>query len=340
MIVAWAPRLAHCLFRLFSGCLGRAFAAALFGLVAAAGGAAAENYPSGPLHIIVPYPAGGGNDIVARTVGMKLSERLGQAVVIDNKPGGGTLIGAEAAVRAPADGLTLFIGTIATMAINPSMYKDLPYNPTKDFVPIIQLVTNQMILVADPALPVTSVAELIAYAKANPRKLSYASFGNGSTPHLGMELLKTMTGTEMVHIPYKGGAQALTDLLGGHVSVMFIDTPPAMSHIKSGKIRALAVAAPKRLALLPDVPTVGETVPGFAFTSWTGLYTTAGTPPEVTARLNAELSAILKLPDVVAQFATLGVEPVGGSAVDLAEWQRSETGKWAKVVKDSGAKVN
>ena len=218
----------------------------------------AQGYPSKPIHIIVPYPAGGGNDIVTRVVAQKLADRLSQPVVIDNKPGGSTLIGAEAAVRAPADGYTLFVGTIATMAINPNLYSDLPYNPTKDFLPIIRLVNNHMVLVANPDLPVHSVKELVAYAKANSGKISYASFGNGSTPHLGMELLKTMTGIDMVHIPYKGAAQSLTDLLGGYVSVMFIDTTPALSYIKVGKIRALAVASPKRLPQLPDVPTVGE----------------------------------------------------------------------------------
>ncbi len=300
----------------------------------------AQGYPSKPIHIIVPYPAGGGNDIVTRVVAQKLADRLSQPVVIDNKPGGSTLIGAEAAVRAPADGYTLFVGTIATMAINPNLYSDLPYNPTKDFLPIIRLVNNHMVLAANPDLPVHSVKELVAYAKANSGKIPYASFGNGSTPHLGMELLKTMTGIDMVHIPYKGAAQSLTDLLGGYVSVMFIDTTPALSYIKADKIRPLAVASPKRLAQLPDVPTVDESVPGFAFTSWTGLYTNAGTPLEVVTKLNAELTEILKAPDVVEQFNTLGVELVGGSAAALGEWQQSETEKWAKVIKDAGVKLN
>ena len=225
------------------------------------------------------------------------------------------------------------------MAINPSLYKAMPYDPGRDFVPIITLCNNHMILVAAPDLPVHSVAELVAYAKTHPGQINYASFGNGSTPHLGMELFKAMTGINMVHIPYKGGAQALTDLLGGHVSVMFIDTTPAMAQLKTGKIRALAVASAHRLALLPEVPTVGEALPGFAFTSWTGLYATAGTPPEVVARLNAEVAAILKAPDIAEQFAALGVEPVGGSSAALADWQRTETGKWAKVVKESGVKA-
>ncbi|MCC7168492.1 MAG: tripartite tricarboxylate transporter substrate binding protein [Rhodospirillales bacterium] len=302
--------------------------------------ALAQTYPTKPVRIIVPYPPGGGNDIVARALGQKLTESLGQNVLVENKPGGGTLIGAEAAAKAPPDGYTLFVGTIATMAINPSLYKEMPYHPVKDFAPIIHLVNYHMILVAHPDLPVKSVAELIAHAKANPGKLSYASFGSGSTPHLGTELLKTMTGIDMVHIPYKGGAPAIADLVGGQVPVMFIDTPPALTHIKAGKMRALAVSPAQRTALMPDLPTVGETVPGFGFTSWAGLYATAGTPVEVVTRLNGEINRILKLPDIHEQLSKLGADPVGGTPKDLADWMAAETTKWAKVVKDSGAKLD
>lgn len=313
-------------------------AALLSGLVPAQ--ARAQAYPTKPVRIIVPYPASGGNDIIARAIGQRLQERLGQPVLVENKPGGGTLIGAEAAARSPADGHTLFVGTIATMSINPSLYKEMPYDPAKDFAPVIHLVNYHMILVTHPSLPAQSVGELVAHAKANPGKVSYASFGNGSTPHLGTELLKTMTGIDMVHIPYKGGAPALQDLLGGQVGMMFIDAPPSIGHIGAGKIRALAVASPQRTSLLPNLPTVGETVPGFGFTSWAGLFTNAGTPPEIVKKLNAEIGAILKLPEMQEQFAKLGADPVGGAPEALGEWMRQETARWGKVVKDSGAKLD
>lgn len=300
----------------------------------------AQAWPAKPIKVIVPYPPGGGNDIVVRTLANRLTESLGQPVLVENKPGGGTLIGAEAAAKSPPDGYTIFLGTIATLSINPSLFKQLPYNPAKDFTPVSQIVNYPLVLIANPSVPTTSVKELLALAKAKPGQMSYASFGNGSSPHLGTELLKTMTGVDIVHVPYKGGAPALADLLGGQVAMMFVDLPPALSHIRSGKVRAIAVSPLQRTALMPEVPTVAETVPGFGFSSWAGLLVPAGTPAEIVNRLHAEIARILNLPEVKQQLTGLGAEPVGSTPQQFAELIRSETAKWSRVVKDSGAKVD
>ena len=317
----------------------RAVTAALIAISAGmAATACAQAYPAKPIRIIVPYPPGGGNDIVVRAIGQKLAENFAQSVIVENKPGGGTLIGAEASARSPADGHTMFLGTIATMSINPSLYRELPYDAVKDFAPITQLVNYSMLLVANPSVPANSVAELLALAKTRP--LSYASFGNGSTSHLGMELLKAMTGVPLHHVPYKGSLPALTDVIGGKVAVMFVDLPPSFSHIKSGRVRALGVSSPQRSTLIPEVPTVAETVPGFSYGSWAGLLAPAGTPATIIARLHDEIARILSEPDIKAQLSGLGAEPVGSTSHQFAELIKSEITMWAKVVKDSGAKVD
>lgn len=310
--------------------------AGMIGLLTA--GAFAQGYPGKPIKVIVPYPPGGGNDIVVRSIGQTLAEHLGQSVVVENKPGGGTLIGAQAAAKSAPDGYTLFLGTIATMSINPSLYRELPYDPVKDFAPITQLVNYSMLLVANPSVPANSVAELLALAKT--RQLSYASFGNGSTSHLGMELLKAMTGVQLLHVPYKGSLPALTDVMSGHVPVMFVDLPPAISQIKSGRVRALAVSSPQRSTLMPEVPTVAETVPNFSYASWAGLLAPSGTPAAIIARLHDEVAQILSQPDIKAQLSGLGAEPVGSTPQEFAALIHSEIAKWAKVVNVSGAKLD
>lgn len=310
--------------------------AALFAFVPVV--ASAQSYPVRPIKIIVPYPPGGGNDIVVRSISQKLAENLGQPVVIENKPGGGTLIGAQEAAKSAPDGYTLFLGSVATMSINPSLYRVLPYDPATDFTPITQLVNYPLVLVANPSVPADSVAALLALAKT--RKLVYASFGNGSSPHLGTELLKAMTGVQLLHVPYKGGAPALMAVMSGQVDVMFVDMPPAISQLKSGRIKALAVSSPQRTTLMPEVPTVGETVPGFGFTSWAGLFVPAGTPAPIIAKLHDEVTQILRQPDIRAKLSDLGAEPVGGTPQKFAELIRSETAKWAKVVNISGAKID
>lgn len=301
-------------------------------------GAFAQGYPAKPIRVIIPYPPGGGNDIVVRSIGQKLAERLGQSVLVENKPGGGTLIGAEAAAKSAPDGYSLFLGTIATMSINPSLYRVLPYDPVKDFAPITQLVNYSMLLVVNPSVPANSVAELLALAKT--RQLSYASFGNGSTSHLGMELLKAMTGVQLLHVPYKGSLPALTDVMGGQVPVMFVDLPPSLSQIKSGRVRALGVSSLQRSTLMPEVPTVAETVPSFSYASWAGLLAPAGTPAPIIARLHDEIVHVLSQPDIKAQLSGLGAEPVGSTPQEFAALIRSEIAKWAKVVKVSGAKLD
>ena len=301
-------------------------------------GAFAQGYPAKPIRVIIPYPPGGGNDIVVRSIGQKLAERLGQSVLVENKPGGGTLIGAEAAAKSAPDGYSLFLGTIATMSINPSLYRTLPYDPVKDFAPITQLVNYSMLLVVNPSVPANSVAELLALAKM--RQLSYASFGNGSTSHLGMELLKAMTGVQLLHVPYKGSLPALTDVMGGQVPVMFVDLPPSLSQIKSGRVRALGVSSLRRSTLMPEVPTVAETVPGFSYASWAGLFAPTATPAAIIARLHDEIVHVLGQPDIKAQLSGLGAEPVGSTPQEFATLIRSEIAKWAKVVKVSGAKLD
>jgi len=303
-------------------------------------GAVAQNYPTKPIKVIVPYPPGGGTDISTRIIANKLSERLGQPIVIENKPGGSTLIGAEAAAKSQPDGYTLFLGTIATMSINPSLFKQLPYNPVADFTPVSQTFSYPLVLIVNPSVPVTSVRELLALAKAKPGKISYASFGNGSSSHLGSELLKMMAGVDIVHVPYKGSAPAIADVVGGQIEMMFVDPPPAVKHIEAGRIKGIAVSSPQRTMLLPEMPTVAETVPDFGFTSWGGLLAPAGTPIEIVSRLQSEIAHVLNYPDVKQQFSLLGIEPVSSTTKQFAELIRLETAKWSKVVTKSGARLD
>ena len=322
--------------------ISRVATAAIIAISAGMTGAAwSQGYPGKPIRIIVPYPPGGGNDIVVRTIGQKLAEIFAQSVIVENKPGAGTLIGAEAAAKSPADGYTVFLGTIATLAINPSLYRQLPYDAIKDFVPVTQIVSYPLVLVTHPGLPVKSVSELIAYAKERPGTLHYASFGNGSSPHLGTELLKTMTGINIIHVPYKGGPPAIADLLGGQVAMMFVDLPPTIQHIRSGRLRALAMSTVQRTPLMPDLPTMMEAgVPGFGFSSWAGLVVPAGTATEIVNRLHGEVVRVLGYPDVAKQLSGLGADPVGSTPQQFGDLIKSETVMWAKVVKDSGAKVD
>ena len=322
--------------------IARVATAAIIAISAGMTGAAwGQGYPGKPIRIIVPYPPGGGNDIVVRAIGQKLSENFAQSVIVENKPGGGTLIGAEAAAKSPADGYTVFLGTIATLAINPSLYRQLPYDAIRDFVPVTQIVSYPLVLVTHPGLPVKSVSELIAYAKERPGTVLYASFGNGSSPHLGTELLKTMTGIDIVHVPYKGGPPAIADLLGGQVAMMFVDLPPTIQHIRSGRLRALAMSTLQRTPLMPDLPTMMEVgVPGFGFSSWAGLVVPAGTATEIVNRLHGEVVRVLAYPEVAKQLSGLGADPVGSTPQQFADLIKSETAMWAKVVKESGAKVD
>ena len=299
----------------------------------------AEGYPSKPIRIIVPYPPGGFNDTLARTLGQKLTESWHQPVMVDNRPGGGTTIGTNLAAKAAPDGYTLLIVSFA-FAVNPALYASLPYDSDRDFTPVVLAASTPNLLVVNPQLPVKSVKELVSLAKSKPGKLNYASAGNGSSNHLSMELFKSLTGTDIVHVPYKGSAPAVTDLIGGQVDLMFDNAPNVLQQIKAGKLRALAVSSKERSPFVKELPSVAEAgVPGFDVSVWFGVVAPAGTPAPVVARLNAEINHALKLSNVVQLFHAQGVEPKGGSAEEFAAFLRIQTAKWAKVVKDSGTKA-
>jgi tripartite-type tricarboxylate transporter receptor subunit TctC len=295
-------------------------------------------FPTRAITIVVPFSAGGTTDILARVVGQYMSKDLGQPVIVDNRAGAGGNIGAQNVARSAPDGYTLLMGTVGTHAINQSLYKKMPFDPIKDFAPLTRVALVPNLLVANPAQPYKNVKEMIAYAKANPGKLTFGSSGNGSSIHLSGELFQHMAGVEMQHVPYRGSAPAVTDLLGGQIGVMFDNMPSAIGHVKSGRLRPLAVTTPKRSPALPDVPTIAEAgVPGYSATSWFGLLAPANTPAPVVAKLNASILKALADPEVKKKMAEQGAEPFGEKPEQFAEFIRSETAKWAKTVKQSGA---
>ena len=303
--------------------------------------AAAQAYPDKPIRVIVPVPAGGTPDVVARMVAPGLSSLLGQQLVIDNRGGAGALIGTELAARAVPDGYTLFFSSPGPLTILPHLQKKIAYDPMRDFAPVSLICIGPFLLIAHPAVPVKAVKELIALAKAEPGKLNYASAGNGTPNHLAMELFKSMAGVNMTHVPYKGAPQAITDLIGGSVELMFNSIPPALPHIRSGRLKLLAVASVRRSPQLPDVPTIGEAgVPGFEAITWFGLLVPAKTPQQIVARLNELVVKVVRAPELKSQFEILGYEAVGGSPGEFAAFIRAESEKYAKAVKLSGAKVD
>ena len=307
-------------------------------LAATSCAALAQGYPSKPVRLVVTFPPGGAPDILARLFAEKA--QLGQAVVIDNKPGAGGNIGAADVAKSPADGHTLVLATVGTHSINGALYSKMPYDMVRDFAPVAHIASAPNLLVVTNSLPVKNVAELITYMKANPDKLSFGSPGVGTSVHVSGELFKSMTGTQMVHVPYKGRQFAIPDLVGGQIQVMFDNMPSALPMAKEGKIRALAQTTAKRSPAAPDVPTVAETVPGFEATTWFALFAPAGTPREVVQKLNAEVQRVFKLPDVADKLKGLGLEPWISTPEELAAYQAKEIVKWAKVVKDSGAKAD
>jgi tripartite-type tricarboxylate transporter receptor subunit TctC len=303
--------------------------------------AVAQTWPAKPIKWIVPFAPGGTTDILARTIGEKLTVALGQPVIVENKPGAGGGVGAEFTAKAPPDGYTIMGGTISTHAINASLYKSLPYDPVKDFVPITLIVRLPNLLVVNPDIPAKNVAELITLLKANPGKYSFASSGNGTSQHLSGELFKSMAGVDMQHIPYKGSPPALQDVVGGQVAMTFDNITTAWPLAKGGKLRALAVTTAKRSAVAPDVPTLSESgLAGYEVGSWQGVFAPAGTPPAVVKRLNAEIVKIINMPDVKEKLIGLGAEPVGNTSEEFAALVKTEVVKWAEVVKKSGAKVD
>ena len=322
-----------------------ALAAAAFALAAAApalrAAGPADAFPSKPARIVVPFTPGGSTDILARAIGQRLSEAWGQPVVIENKPGAGGNVGVELVAKAPPDGYTIVMGHIGTFAANPALYKALPYDPVKDFAPITLVAMVPNVLVVGPAVQAKSLGELIAYAKANPGRLDYGSGGNGSAAHLATKYFRMRTGVQMQHVPYKGTGPAVADLLGGQIGVMITGALPLLPHIKSGKLRALAVASPKRLAILPDVPTIAESgYPGFAAVQWYGLFAPAATPREIVAKINRDAVRALRDPSVAERLASEGADPVGDTPEAFGAFVTSEIELWGKVIRESGAKID
>jgi tripartite-type tricarboxylate transporter receptor subunit TctC len=301
--------------------------------------ALAQHYPSKPIRIIVPYPPGGFNDTLARTLGQRLTESWHQAVIVDNRPGAGSTIGTNLAAKAPADGYTLLITSFA-FAVNPALYSSLPYDSERDLLPVVLAATTPNLLVVNPQLPVQSIKDLIALAKANPGKLNYASAGNGSSNHLSMELFKMLTGTDMVHVAYKGSAPAVNDLMGGQVNLMFDNAPNVLQQVKAGKLRALAISSKQRSPIVKELPSVAEAgVPGFDVSVWFGVMAPAGTPRAVIHQLNAQINAVLQLPQIRQAFASQGVETAGSTSEQFALFLAAQRTKWSKIVKEAGIKA-
>jgi tripartite-type tricarboxylate transporter receptor subunit TctC len=301
--------------------------------------AVAQSYPTKPIRIIVGYPAGGPTDMIARTVAQKLSPALGQQVIVDNRPGASGMIGAELAVKAPPDGYTLLTVPI-TYAVTPSVFPKMPYDAEKDLAPVALVAAAPFILVVHPTLPVKTVKDLIALAKSRPGQINYASASAGGMPHLAGELFNIMAGVKLTHIPYKGAAPATIDLLAGQVSLMFNNMLSAMPHVKSGKLRAVAVTSAKRSSAVPELPTVAETIPGFEASGWYGAFAPAATPREIIAKLNGEINRLMRQPDVAQRLAGDGVEAVTMTPAEFGTYLHSEIVKWGKVVKISGATVD
>ena len=301
--------------------------------------AAAQAFPNKPVRLVVPFPPGGPLDTVGRALAQKLTEAWGQSVIVDNRPGAGGNIGADLVAKAAPDGYTVVMGALSTHAVNPSLYAKMPYDAMKDFAPITLVAITPNVLVVNPSLPVNSVRELIAYAKANPGKLAFGSGSNGSAGHLAGELFKADTGTDLLHVPFKGAAPAMQALLSGDIQLMFDNLASASAQVKAGKLKALAVTTARRSPLAPDLPTMAESgVPGFDISTWFGLLAPAGTPPEIVGRWNAEVGRILRTPEMRERLTAMGAEPAPDTPAEFAQFIASEAAKYARIVKVSGAK--
>ena len=302
--------------------------------------ARAQAWPSKPIRLVIPWPAGGPAEALARTVTMKMSEVLGQPFVLEAKPGANGEIGTALVAKAAPDGYTILMSHLGPTAISPSLKKDLPYDPIKDFEPITQIIAGPTLLVVRNGLPIKSVKELIAYAKANPGKLSYASVGVASTTHLAGEMLNVLAGIDTLHVPYKGSTPILTDMMGGRIDIAFIGISGSIQQAQAGQIRAIAISTLKRSPNFPDIPAVSETVPGFELNSWYGMAAPKGTPKAIIDRLQQEVAAVLKKPDVIAWMKQNGLDPVGSTPEEHTAQIRSELAKWAKAVKDAKVEAN
>jgi tripartite-type tricarboxylate transporter receptor subunit TctC len=318
----------------------RAFLALAPALAATASGrASAQAYPARPIRLVVPSSAGAGvTDIMARLVGQRLGESLGQQVVIDNRPGASGILGSEVVAKAPNDGYTLLIANVS-LIVNPYLFAKMPYDPLVDFVPVTMVNTAPQQLVVHPSVPATSVADLVAYAKARPGQLNYGSGGLGSTPFLAAELFKSITGIDVVHVPYKGGAPAIAELVGGQLNFMIENVPGTMPHVKSGKLRALAITSAQRSPLAPDLPTMIEAgVPGYEMSAWNAIFAPKGTPPDIVVRLHAELVRVLRGPEMKEQCAALGAEPIGNTPDELTAFLKADKARWGEIIQARGIK--
>jgi tripartite-type tricarboxylate transporter receptor subunit TctC len=302
--------------------------------------AQAPTYPDKPIRIVVPFPVGGVADTFGREIGRKLTEAWGQPVVVDNRTGAGGNIGADIVAKSAPDGYTLVIGNIGTHAVNVSLLPVMPFDPIKDFTPIVHVLDAEGLLVVNPSIKATTVPELIALARAQPGTLSYGSAGVGTTSHLAGELFKSMTKVDIVHVPYKGNVPAITDLLGGQTSMIFATMPTVLPHVRAGKLRPLAVLGTARSPALPDVPTVAESVPGFEVSNWIGLFGPAGMPPAIVARLNVEVQKIMRSPEIQKRLDTEGAKFIPMTPDQFATFQKAEITKWAKTIKDANIKVD
>ncbi len=302
--------------------------------------ALAQAYPSKPVRLIVPFAPGGTTDVLARLVAQKLTDALGQQFIIENKPGAGGNIGTELAVKSPADGYTLVMSFDGTMAINPNTYAKMPFDPQKDLAAVANVAQVPLLMVVHPGVAAKNVAEFVALAKASPGRINYSSAGHGSTGHLTGELFRSRAGISIVHVSYKGGGQAVQDLLGGQIQMLVTALPTVEGHLKGAKLRALAFTSAKRVPGAPDVPTLAESgYPGLEVLSWYGILAPAGTPPDVVRKLNGEINRILLLPDVRERLTALGTEPTGGTPEQFAQVIRADTARWAKVVSDAGIRI-
>jgi len=300
----------------------------------------AQTYPAKPIRIIVPFPAGGIADVMSRVFGQKFTDSWGQPVVVDNRAGAGGNIGADLVAKSPPDGYTLVMGSIGTHSVNVSLFSKLPYDPVRDFTPVALVIKSDNLLVVHPSLPVKTVKEVIALARAKPGQLVYASAGNGTAGHLAGELFKLLAKIDIVHIPYKGNVPSITDLIGGQTSMTFATLPTVLPQVQAGRLRAIAVTGAQRNPALPDVPTVAATLPGFEVTNWVGIFAPAGTPADVIAKLNAEIMRIMKLPEVQMRLDNEGAKFTPNTPAEFGAFQKSEIAKWAKVIKESGVHVD
>ncbi len=315
-----------------------AMAALILGLLTA-GAALAQAFPSKPVRIVIGFTPGGGIDIVARLLAPKWGEALGQQVIVENKPGANGVVGMDAVAKATPDGHTVFLGTLGNISINPGFYPNLPFNADTAFAPLTQLASVSFMLYANPSLPYKTTAELIAYAKANPGKVYFSSSGNGGLPHLVGEMFNAAAGVKLVHVPYKGSAPSLADVMGGQVQITFDAAAIGLQHVKAGKLRALGSLGAKRAAFAPEVPTVAETVAGFEAVNWYGMTVPAGTPRDAVARLHRDLVKTLALPEIKERMLALGTEPVGSTPEEFGAFTKSEAAKWSRVIKDANVRL-